>query len=527
MSIDVNGPQVLHNAPVAQLYEIAIREEGCRLTDTGALVAYSGAKTGRSPRDKRVVLEPETQAIWWGPVNIPLQRELFAHYSAAADAWLHSQATPRLFIVDAYCGWDPAYRVRVRLYCASAYHALFMRNMLIPAEQPFDSSCPPQFTIRNVGQLALSAASPPAGLESDASLKDTLVALCFSTMEMVIYGTLYAGEMKKGILTLMMYLMPLQHQLCLHSSANIDAENNLTVFFGLSGTGKTTLSADPRRQLIGDDEHVWTDSGVFNVEGGCYAKCIDLSAAKEPDIYAALRFGAVLENVVLQGSQPDYSDDSITENTRAAYPLQYIANALLPATVARHPNHIVFLTCDTFGLLPPISRLSIDQAIEFFVAGYTSKVAGTEVGISAAVAVFSACFGEPFLVWQPLRYGELLRERLEKHGSTVWLLNTGWTEGAYGVGHRISISDSRRLLDAVHSGELGQGQFVNFPVFNFEIPTACSGISNERTLDPRRVWPAGEPDYLQRLGELKKQFDLNLAIKTGAAEAPSGSITMG
>ncbi len=511
----MNSPSKLrihHNASVAQLIEIAIREEGCKLTPSGALVAYSGEKTGRSPKDKRIVFEEETKDIWWGNVNMKMSLDVFEHYSSAADSYLYSPyRNGNLFIVDAYCGWDSRFQLKVRLYCTSAYHALFMRNMLIPSKEKFEK---PDFVIKNVGQLRL-----PAG--ADSSLRDTLVGLCFSRQEALIFGTRYAGEMKKLVLTLMMYRMPIENQLCLHSSANIDVEQNkLTVFFGLSGTGKTTLSADPRRQLIGDDEHVWTDTGVFNIEGGCYAKCIDLSAEKEPDIFQALRFGSILENVVLnpENQEPDYSDASITENTRGAYPLHFIQNARIPALAGLHPNHIVFLTCDTFGLLPPLSRLSLDQAVDFFIAGYTSKTAGTEVGIKTPQAVFSACFGEPFLVWQPARYGELLRQRLQDHNSQVWLLNTGWINGSYGQGQRISIRHSRALLDAIHSGEISQGQFDKLDIFDIEIPTHCTALEDSSILDPRKVWPQGVEDYLVNLQKLKFQFDHNLSVKKGLIE---------
>lgn len=512
----------LVNPTPAQLIEIAVREEGCRLTGSGALVAYSGEKTGRSPKDKRIVAEPETEDIWWGPVNMRMSKPVFEYYSDAAQTYLNSpNRMGNLFVVDAHCGWDPEHQLKIRLFCTSAYHALFFTNMLIPVDKPFTGA--PDFIIRNVGQMKL-----PAG--ADSSLQDTLVALCFSRAEMLIFGTLYAGEMKKGILTLMMYRMPLSKQLCLHSSANVDLDKGkLTVFFGLSGTGKTTLSADPKRNLIGDDEHVWTDKGVFNIEGGCYAKCIDLDRNKEPDIFNALRYGAVLENVVLNEAQePDYFNCSITENTRGAYPLQYIPNALIPALVPMHPDNIVFLTCDTFGLLPPVSRLSIHQAVDFFVAGYTSKVAGTEVGVKSPQAVFSACFGEPFLVWQPQRYGQLLRERLLQHRSKVWLLNTGWVEGGYGTGYRVPIRVSRLLLDAIHSGALEAVEdFAVLPFFGFEVPLSAPGIEKPEILDPRKTWPGGDADYLDKLSELKALFDQNLAIKSGLVEQAAGGIAAG
>jgi phosphoenolpyruvate carboxykinase (ATP) len=332
------------------------------------------------------------------------------------------------------------------------------------------------------------------------------VAIHFRRGEMVILGTQYAGEMKKGVLTLMMYKMPRDKQLPLHSSANVGADGDVTMFFGLSGTGKTTLSADPRRKLIGDDEHVWTDEGVFNVEGGCYAKCIALSAEGEPEIFNAIRFGAVVENVIYDEAtrQIDYDDISITENTRCAYPLEYIPNAKLPA-VATHPSNVVLLTCDGFGVLPPVSRLTPEQVIYHFISGYTSKMAGTEEGITKPVAAFSACYGEPILVWHPVKYATMLAERLAQHNATAWLLNTGWVGGA--KGRRCPLRFTRAIVDAIHSGELAKVETRTDPVFGLPYPVSCPGVPSE-LLDPSSSW-ADKADFQRTQAELADLFVKN------------------
>jgi phosphoenolpyruvate carboxykinase (ATP) len=390
------------NPSVAELYKFGIQDENLEVSSTGALLAYSGEKTGRSPKDKRVVYDENTKNIWWssnpndydiqdganGP-NIPITKELFEFYSFKAKEYLESK--DKVYVIDTYAGWInhddkqcKNHEVKIRIYCTLAYHALFMENMLIPSDKKFNED-EIDFTIYNVGEISLKNYIPPDKNKRDDSLKDTLIGIDFTEGEMIIYGTKYAGEMKKGVLTLMMYLMPIEGYLTLHSSANLDINTNqLSLFFGLSGTGKTTLSADPCRSLIGDDEHVWTNTGVFNIEGGCYAKCIGLKKEFEPEIYDAIRYGAVVENVVYDKDTHaiNFDDGSITQNTRCSYPLNYIPNALIPATVNIHPKNIIFLTCDAFGILPPVSKLSPDQAVYFFVNGYTSKIPGTEMGIT-------------------------------------------------------------------------------------------------------------------------------------------------
>ena len=497
----INNNNIKFDPTPSELYVDSIKHQNFNISSTGALLAYSGKNTGRCPRDKRIALDESTKNIWWGSVNIPISIDLYNTYKYAAVDYLENH--PNIYQVNAYAGWDLENRIKIILYTTNAYHALFFRNLLIPTEEKFDDndSC---FKIYDTSELLLSSIEIPENIKSDSTLTDTLIALNFTSKDMLIYGTQYAGEIKKGVLTLMMYLMPIKNYLCLHSSANI-VDDNLCLFFGLSGTGKTTLSADPKRYLIGDDEHVWTEKGVFNVEGGCYAKCINLSKENEPDIYNAIRYGAVLENVVHDKKfNVKYSDSTITENTRCAYPLHYIDNAIIPASVDIHPVNVVFLMCDSFGLLPPVALLSHEQAIDFFIAGYTSKIAGTEIGITEPQATFSSCFGEPFLVWHPKQYGELLKQKLSKYQPNVWVLNTGWINGPYGIGNRISISITRKILDAIHDGTLVTQQFTNFPIFDIKIPINYTGI-DESIFDPRKSYPNID-SYMDKLQVLHDKF---------------------
>jgi len=519
---DINEKQqeIVVNACSAALVQEALNTmPDSYLADSGALVVRSGAKTGRSPKDKRVVAEPGSEDnVWWGRVNIKMTEPAFMINRERAIDYLNTRKS--VYVIDGYAGWDPAYRVRVRVVCALAYHALFMRNMLVmPEELPEDEreegDFVPDFTILNAGGF-------PANRYVEGMTSSCSVDLHLGRMEMVILGTQYAGEMKKGILTLMMYLMPLRNQLCLHSSANEDSSGNVTVFFGLSGTGKTTLSADPRRKLIGDDEHVWTDEGVFNVEGGCYAKCIGLSEASEPEIYRAIRFGSVVENVIMddESRAVDYDDISITENTRCAYPLEFIPNAKLPA-IGTHPNHVILLTCDGFGCLPPVSRLTKAQVIYHFISGYTSKMAGTEQGITKPVAAFSACYGEPFLVWHPVKYATMLAAKLEQHDATAWLLNTGWVGGA--AGRRCPLKYTRAIVDAIHSGELAKAEFAVDPVFRLSYPTSCPNVPPE-LLDPSSSW-ADKDAFSATQAELAQLFRNN--FEKYAAQATAEVLAQG
>jgi phosphoenolpyruvate carboxykinase (ATP) len=474
---------VLRNLPPSRLYEEAIRHEaGTCISDSGALVAYSGDKTGRSPQDKRIVRRPESEKdVWWGPVNIALSPEAFAANRERAVDYLNTRE--RLYVFDGFAGWDPRHRLKIRVVCSRPYHALFMHTMLIrPTKAELDAFGTPDFVILNAGRF-------PANRHTPGMTSKTSVDLSFEDGQAVILGTEYAGEMKKGVFTLMNYLMPRRGVLSMHCSATADkATGRSSVMFGLSGTGKTTLSADPKRALIGDDEHCWTDDGVFNIEGGCYAKAIDLTPESEPDIFQALRFGAVLENVVLSAEDRhvDFRDARITQNTRGAYPIEFIRNAKIPC-VAGHPTDVIFLTCDAFGVLPPVARLTPAQAMYHFISGFTAKVAGTEMGVKEPQPTFSPCFGGPFLVWHPGKYAELLAERMRKHNANVWLVNTGWSGGGYGVGSRMKLSSTRAVVDAIHSGTLADAPKRRDPVFGFETVVEAPGVPKE-VLWPRDTW---------------------------------------
>jgi phosphoenolpyruvate carboxykinase (ATP) len=477
---------VCRNLPSAVLYEEAIRfDSRCSIAESGSLIALSGDKTGRSPMDKRVVQNPESEAdIWWGSINLPLDEHSFQINRERARDYLNTR--DRVYCVDAFAGWDPANRIKIRTICARPYHAMFIATMLInPSPEELQSFGEPDYVIYNAGQF-------PANRLTKGMTSKTSVDLDIEDREMVILGTEYAGEMKKGVFTLVNYLMPKNDMLSMHCSATAEMDSeSCSLLFGLSGTGKTTLSADPKRRLIGDDEHVWTDTGVFNIEGGCYAKAINLGPEMEPEIYQALRYGSILENVVSDDERHvDFSDDSITENTRGAYPLEHVTNAKLPA-VAGHPADVIFLTCDAFGVLPPVSKLTPEQAMYHFISGYTAKVAGTEVGVTEPEATFSPCFGGPFLVWHPHKYAQLLAERIETHGSNVWLVNTGWNGGPEGVGARIKLAYTRAIIDAVHNGSLIEAATETDPIFGIEIVTECPEVPSE-VLVPWSSWKSRE-----------------------------------
>ena len=493
--------EVIRNPAPAKMYEEALtHERGTAIASSGAMVALSGKKTGRSPKDKRIVEhENSKDDIWWGSINIKLSPHVFEINRERALDYLNT--LERLFVIDGYAGADPDYRLKVRIICERAYHALFMHNMLIrPAEEELDQFGEPDFVVYNAGRFP--ANSHTTGIDSK-----TTVDLFFEENEFVILGTQYAGEMKKGVFTIMNYLMPKQGVLSMHCSATEGEAGDVSLFFGLSGTGKTTLSADPRRYLIGDDEHCWTDKGIFNIEGGCYAKVIGLSAEAEPEIYNALRFGSVLENVVYDEHtrKVDYDDISITANTRASYPVDYIDNAKIPG-IGTHPSNVIFLTCDAFGVLPPVSRLTSAQAMYHFLNGYTARIPGTEVGISEPQATFSACFGAPFLVWPPETYARMLADRLEKHNANCWLINTGWSGGPYGEGSRIKLKYTRAMIDAIHSGELDQAGFQQEPYFGLEVPLHCPNVPDEILL-PRDTWRDGDAydDKAKKLAELFRE----------------------
>ena len=478
----LNIEDVHHNLPASSLYEHAIRyEKDARIAENGALVAYSGVKTGRSPKDKRLVRHAESENdVWWGPVNIPCDASTFAVNRQRAIDYLNTRE--RLYCVDGFAGWDPKYRIKVRVICSLPYHALFMHTMLIrPTKDEMGNFGEPDFTIYNAGSF-------PANRLTTGMASTTSVDLNLEDRELVILGTEYAGEMKKGVFTAVNYFAPKRGILSMHCSATADKRTgSSSLLFGLSGTGKTTLSADPKRHLIGDDEHCWSDDGIFNIEGGCYAKAINLTPENEPDIFQALRFGAVMENVVLEEDRSvDFTDTSITENTRGAYPIEFIRSAKIPC-VAGHPTDVIFLTCDAFGVLPPVSALSPAHAMYHFISGYTAKVAGTEIGVTEPEATFSPCFGGPFLVWHPNKYAELLAAKMKRHQARVWLVNTGWSGGAYGVGKRISLKNTRTIIDAIHDGALGRARIERDPVFGFDVVSECPGVPADILL-PRDAW---------------------------------------
>ncbi|KAI6082232.1 phosphoenolpyruvate carboxykinase-domain-containing protein [Hypoxylon rubiginosum] len=500
--IDYDRVAIIPNPSVAALYEDAlVYEMGSAIASSGALTAYSGAKTGRSPSDKRIVKEPSSESdIWWGPVNKPMAPEVWKINRERAVDYLNTRT--RIYVIDGYAGWDEKYRIRVRVICARAYHALFMRNMLIRPSREELEHFHPDYTIYNAGTF-------PANRYTEGMTSGTSVAINFAEKEMVILGTEYAGEMKKGVFTVLFYEMPIKHNvLTLHSSANEGKNGDVTLFFGLSGTGKTTLSADPNRALIGDDEHCWSDRGVFNIEGGCYAKCIGLSAEKEPDIFGAIRFGSVLENVVFDQNtrEVDYDDATLTENTRCAYPIEYISNAKIPCISESHPSNIVLLTCDARGVLPPISKLNSAQTMFHFISGYTSKMAGTEDGVTEPQATFSSCFAQPFLALHPMRYAKMLADKIEKHSANAWLLNTGWVGAGYvHGGKRCPLKYTRAILDAIHSGELAKVEYETYDVFNLQVPKSCPGVPAE-LLNPKTAWTAGAESFGEEVKKLGGLF---------------------
>ncbi len=494
---------IRRNPAPAHLYEEAIRKDRkSTISNRGALIAYSGDKTGRSPKDKRVVKHPDSEAdVWWGPVNVPLDELTFAINRERAMDYLNTRDT--LYVIDAFAGWDPNYQLKVRVICARPYHALFMHNMLIrPTREQLDNFGEPDCVIFNAGAF-------PANRYTTGMTSKTSVDLSLERGEVVILGTEYAGEMKKAVFTLMNYLMPKRGVLSMHCSATEDKETGKSsVLFGLSGTGKTTLSADPHRLLIGDDEHCWTDEGIFNIEGGCYAKAIYLTREAEPQIFDALKYGAVLENVIYDDGDHhvDFANTSITENTRGSYPIDYIENAKIPC-VSDHPTDVIFLTCDAFGVLPPVSRLNPAQAEYHFISGYTAKVAGTEMGVTEPQAAFSPCFGGPFLVWHPGKYADLLARQIKKHRADVWLINTGWTGGAYGLGHRIKLAYTRAIVDAIHSGQLAHAPTQPDPVFGFEVVSACPHVPSD-LLVPEQTW-RDKTHFRETAGKLAKLFQDN------------------
>ena len=493
--------RVFHQPTTSLLYMHALARGEGRLAEGGSLVVDTGEHTGRSPKDKFIVREPGSDdRIWWGDVNAEISEE---HFEGMRDKVVAHLDTADLYVVDAFAGADPAHRLGVRVISDSPWHALFAKTLFIdPTDEELEEHEP--------DALVLHAPGVEADPSSDGTRTKTFVVLHPARTEVLIGGTFYAGEIKKSIFTVMNDRLPLDGVFPMHCSANVDDDDRVTIFFGLSGTGKTTLSADPNRHLIGDDEHGWGDEGVFNFEGGCYAKVIRLSEQAEPEIYKTTRtFGTVLENVVMdERGVLDLEDDAKTENTRAAYKLEQIANAL-PTKRAGHPSSVVFLTADAFGILPPIARLSRDQALFYFLSGFTAKLAGTEIGVTEPQPTFSACFGAPFLPQHPKMYAQMLGDKLREHGSAIWLVNTGWTGGPFGEGERMPIHATRALLDAALSGELTRVEYREDPVFGFDVPVEVPGVDS-KLLDPRATWR--DPSaYDERARDLARKFQENFA----------------
>jgi len=489
--------EVFYNLSVEELVKHALETDNAAQASNGAVVCRSGKYTGRTPKDKYTVREPGSEAnIWWDN-NTPMEPEMFDRLREKANDYAKGK---RLYVIDTFGGADPHHRISVRFVVERPYHALFIKQLLIRPTAEELASFQPEWTVSNMCRLY---ADPVV----DGTRSEAVIALNFAEKQVLIMGTEYAGEMKKSVFTIMNYLLPLKGVLSMHCSANIGKDGDTALFFGLSGTGKTTLSADPARYLIGDDEHGWTDTGVFNIEGGCYAKCIKLSAEGEPEIWNAIRFGAVLENVVLKdGNVPDYDDASLTENTRAAYPIDFIEGARIPS-VGGIPKNIVFLTCDATGTLPPISKLTAEQAMFHFLNGYTAKVAGTEAGVTEPTLTFSTCFGAPFLPLRPKAYATLLGKKIDKHGARVWLINTGWTGGPYGVGSRMKLKYTRAMIRAAFAGQLDGVAFETDPIFGLSIPTECPEVPSE-VLNPRNTW-SDKASYDESATKLNAKFQEN------------------
>jgi phosphoenolpyruvate carboxykinase (ATP) len=499
------GGADFHHLPAAELVEHAIRRGEGKLSGSGALVVDTGTHTGRSPRDKYLVRNSSLdETIWWGDINQPMAPEAFA--ALHADIVEHLARGDR-YRMDLSAGSAPEYRLPVRLVTESAWSALFARNLFLPPRDGRED--------RPGGWTILHAPSLQADPDRHQTRSSTAIALDFDWRRVLIAGTAYAGEIKKSIFTVMLRLLPEQGVAAMHCSANEGRAGDTALFFGLSGTGKTTLSTDPARRLIGDDEHGWSDRGIFNVEGGSYAKTIGLSPDAEPGIFrASQRFGSVLENVILDGKtrEPRFDDASLTENTRAAFPLAFLDPQA--GGEGAHPSRVLFLSADAFGVLPPVARLTRDQALYWFLSGYTSKLAGTERGVTSPGATFSTCFAEPFLPLPPTRYADLFGERLDRHDTCVWLVNTGWAGGPYGIGERMPIALTRSAVSAILDGSLDAGGFDVDPIFGFAVPRAIPGVP-EAFLNPRQSWADAET-YDATARELAEAFRKNFAVHGSA-----------
>lgn len=507
--ITPSGPVHFNQVP-PELYDAAARRQEGQFAHMGPYAVVTAPHTGRSPNDKFLVKEPSSENdVDWGKVNRPMDEEHFNTLLADVQAYLGTQ--PELFVQDLYCGADPNFRLSVRYVSPNAWQMAFVRNMFRRPDRQELNSFTPNFTVLHAPEMQADPAK-------HGTRTGTFVVLNLARRMILIGGTRYAGELKKAMFTVMNYLLPKQGVLSMHCSANIGKANDTALFFGLSGTGKTTLSADPERALIGDDEHGWSKEGIFNFEGGCYAKVINLSPDTEPDIYRTTQmFGTILENVVLDETKCiKFADQSITENTRASYPLNYIPN-YVPSGRGGHPENVILLTADAFGVMPPIARLTPEQAMYYFLSGYTAKVAGTERGVTEPQATFSACFGAVFLVWPATKYAQMLGELLKEHGSKVWLVNTGWSGGPYGVGKRMKLSLTRAMVRAALAGELDSVETTTDPIFGLQVPQHVPDVPDE-VLDPRKTW-ADPADYDAQAKKLAEMFRTNFAKFGGESEA--------
>ena len=496
LGIEAKG-KVFFNLSPAELIEHALQNKEGKLTDKGALMADTGSFTGRSPKDRFIVLDKETEhSVWWGDINIPFEEDRFDHLYEKMIRFIE---TKNLYVRDAYAGADLKYRLNLRVVNTLAWHNMFCYNMFLRPSENELSDFKSDFTI-------ICAPEFKADPEIDGTRQENFAILNLSKRILLIGGTAYAGEMKKGIFSVLNYVLPHKHGvLSMHCSANVGKEGDTAVFFGLSGTGKTTLSADPNRGLVGDDEHGWNENSVFNFEGGCYAKVIDLSREKEPEIWDAIKFGAIVENTrFYSGTRTvDYQNKEVTENTRTSYPIDHIQNAILPS-IAGIPKNIFFLTADAFGVIPPISKLNKSQAMYHFISGYTAKVAGTEVGVTEPKTTFSACFGAAFLPLHPTKYAQLFGEKMEKHQVNVWLVNTGWTGGPYGIGSRMKLQYTRAMITAALEGKLDHVGYRKHSVFGIGIPESCPNVPDQ-VLSPRATWDNKEA-YDKKARELGKAF---------------------
>jgi len=474
-----NVQEVYRNLDIDTLIEHAIANEGAKISSTGALMVDTGIFTGRSPKDKYFVnQEPSNKYISWGDINKPISPKVYQHLRQLAIKQLSGK---KLYVTDVFAGASKSSRKAIRIITEVAWQSHFIQNMFIRPTKEELADFKPDFVLYN----ACKTVNPD--WKKDNLHSEVFVAFNVEENEAVIGGTWYAGEIKKGIFSMMNYWLPLENKLSMHCSANVGKDGDVALFFGLSGTGKTTLSTDPNRALIGDDEHGWDDNGVFNFEGGCYAKVINLDSESEPEIFNAIKKGAILENTVAnEEGVVDYTNGSKTENTRVSYPINFIEN-IQPNSIAGHPKNIIFLSADAFGVLPPISKLTKEQAMYYFLSGYTAKVAGTERGIKEPTATFSACFGEAFLPLHPTVYAKLLGEKIDKYGVNVYLVNTGWSGGAYGVGKRMSIKNTRACINAILDGSIEKAQFDILPIFNLAIPKKLNGVDTE-VLNPRNTW---------------------------------------